>query len=78
MFVVLLRMLHLTQQLEPPANPARFRWVFLSAFQTGSEARSGIGSWIEYYNRRRPHPTFAGRTPDEVYATAGIMEKLAA
>jgi hypothetical protein len=42
----------------------------LSAFETGSEARRGIGSWIDYYNRRRPHSTFGGRTPDEVYATA--------
>ena len=56
----------------------KYECVFLSAFETGSEARSGIGSWIDYYNRRRPHSTFDGRTPDEVYATAEMMEKLAA
>ena len=56
----------------------KYECVFLSAFETGSEARSGIGSWIEYYNRRRPHSTFAGRTPDEVYATAEMTEQLAA
>ena len=56
----------------------KYECVFLSAFETGSEARSGIGSWIDYYNRRRPHSTFGGRTPDEVYATAEMMEKLAA
>ncbi|MEQ1940139.1 integrase core domain-containing protein, partial [Mesorhizobium sp. CN5-321] len=43
-----------------------------------SAARSGIGSWIDYYNRRRPHSTFGGRTPDEVYATAEMTEQLAA
>lgn len=43
--------------------------VILNAFETGSEARSGIGSWIDYYNRRRPHLSFDGGTPDEVYAT---------
>lgn len=46
--------------------------------ETGSEARRGIGSWIDYYNRRRPHSTFGGRIPDEVYATAEITERLAA
>lgn len=56
----------------------KYECVFLSAFETGSEARSGIGSWIDYYNRRRPHSTFSGRTPDEVYATAEMTERLAA
>jgi transposase InsO family protein len=39
----------------------KYECVFLSAFETGSEARNGIGSWIDYYNRRRPHSTFSGR-----------------
>ena len=56
----------------------KYECVFLNAFETGGEARAGIGSWIDYYNRRRPHSTFDGRTPDEVYATAEMMEKLAA
>ena len=30
----------------------KYECVFLNAFETGSEARSGIGSWIDYYNRR--------------------------
>jgi putative transposase len=55
-----------------------YECVFLSAFETGSEARSGIGRWIDYYNRRRPHSTFGGRTPDEVYATTQMKEQLAA
>jgi putative transposase len=38
----------------------------------------GIGSWIDYYNERRPHSTFRGRTPDEVYAAADMTEQLAA
>jgi hypothetical protein len=39
----------------------KYECVFLSAFDTGSEARSGIGSWIDYYNRRHPHSTFSAR-----------------
>jgi len=56
----------------------KYECVFLSAFETGSQARCGIGSWIDYYNRRRPHSTFAGRTPDEVHAMAEMTEQLAA
>lgn len=56
----------------------KYECVFLSAFETGSEARAGIGSWIDYYNRRRPHSSFDGRTPDEVYGAAEMTEKLAA
>jgi putative transposase len=54
-----------------------YECVFLSAFDTGSEACNGIGSWIDYYNRRRPHSTLAGKTPEKVYATAEMMEQLA-
>ncbi len=56
----------------------KYECVFLCASETGSEARNGIGSWIDHYNRRRPHSTFAGRTPDKVYATANMTERLAA
>ena len=52
--------------------------MFLNAFETGSEARFGIGRWISYYNAARPHSSFAGRTPDEVYAIQLQAEKLAA
>jgi putative transposase len=44
----------------------KYECVFLDGFETGSEARSGIGRWIGYYNADRPHSTFGGGTPDEV------------
>jgi putative transposase len=47
-------------------------------YETGSEARTGIGRWIGYYNADRPHSVFGGRTPDEAYATQANEEKLAA
>jgi putative transposase len=56
----------------------KYECVFMNAFETGSEARAGIGRWIEYYNTDRPHSAFAGRTPDEVYAAQANEEKLAA
>ena len=56
----------------------KYECVYLNAFETGSEARTGIGRWVAYYNADRPHSTFAGRTPDEVYAMQATEEKLAA
>ena len=45
----------------------KYECVYLQAFETGSEARAGIGRWIAYYNESRPHSLFDGRTPEEVY-----------
>jgi putative transposase len=56
----------------------KYECVFLNALETGSKARVRIGRWIGYYNARRPHSSFAGRTPDEVYAIELTTEKLAA
>jgi putative transposase len=46
----------------------KYECVYLNAFETGSEARAGIGSWIGYYNGSRPHSALDGRTPSEAYA----------
>jgi putative transposase len=56
----------------------KYECVFLSAFETGSEARAGIGRWIAYYNADRPHSALAGKTPDEAYAIDPMTEKMAA
>ncbi len=46
----------------------KYECVYLQAFETGSQARTGIGGWIDYYNTSRPHSMFDGRTPEEVYS----------
>jgi len=56
----------------------KYECVYLQAFETGSEARRGIGAWIGYYNRERPHSGIGGLTPNEAYGTAYEDEKLAA
>ena len=56
----------------------KYECIYLNAFETGSEARKGIGRWVGYYNADRPYSVFGGRTPDEVYATQANEEKLAA
>ena len=37
------------------------------AFELCSEARAGIGQWINYYNADRPHSALDGRTPAEAH-----------
>jgi putative transposase len=46
----------------------KYECVYLNVFETGSEAKAGIGSWISYYNGSRPHSALNGRTPSEAYA----------
>jgi putative transposase len=55
----------------------KYECIFLNAIDTGGEARTGIGRRISCYNASRPHSTFGGRTPDEVYARQVTDEKLA-
>ena len=45
----------------------KYECVYLHAPETGSQARTEIGAWIDFYNTQRPHSTFGGRTPHEVY-----------
>ena len=39
----------------------------LHAWETGSEAKAGVGKWIEFYNRKRPHSALGGKPPAVVY-----------
>ena len=45
----------------------KYECVYLKAFKDGRQARQDIGEWIKFYNQSRPHSTFNGRTPEEVY-----------
>jgi hypothetical protein len=48
----------------------KYECVYLNTFETGSEARAGIGRWITFYNQIRHHDTLAGKTPDTWYHQA--------
>lgn len=55
----------------------KYEEVYLHAYEGTSEARKGIGNYIEFYNGRRPHSVLDGRTPDDLYFTALAVEEAA-
>lgn len=46
----------------------KYECVYLHAFETGSEAKAGIGRWVTFYNEHRPHSSLYDQTPDEAYS----------
>ena len=50
----------------------KYECVYLHAFETGSELRTGLTRWISYYNGHRPHSALGGLTPDEAYAATEV------
>lgn len=55
----------------------KYEAVYLHAYESASEARAGIGTYIAFYNSRRPHTALDGRTPDAVYFSAPAVEMAA-
>jgi putative transposase len=47
----------------------KYEEVYLKAYDTASEARTSIGRYLDFYNRRRPHSSLDGATPDHAYFT---------
>ena len=45
----------------------KYENIYLHAYETGSEAKAGIGKWLCKYNSKRPHSSLDDYTPDEVY-----------
>jgi len=56
----------------------KYECIYLNAFETGSQARTGIGKWLAYYNTERPHSTHGILTPNEAYERKTEPVKLAA
>jgi len=59
----------------------KYDCIYLNAFETGSEARTCIGTWIRKYNEERPHSSLDDRTPCEAYwklPRPGVPGRLAA
>ncbi|WP_181711235.1 integrase core domain-containing protein [Roseovarius sp. TE539] len=52
------------------ASTASVHCIYRNAFESGAEARSGIGVWISYHSERRPHSSHGLPTPAEAYDTS--------
>jgi putative transposase len=48
----------------------KYECAYLHAWETGSQAKAGIGCWINFYNRQRPHAAHGGQPPAVVYWNA--------
>ena len=56
----------------------KYEWVYLHAFEKGSEAKAGIGKWLACYNVERPNSTHGILNPDEAYASKTEPMRIAA
>jgi putative transposase len=45
----------------------KYECVFLHAWETGSQAKAGVGQWITFYNYQRPHAVHSGQPHAMVY-----------
>jgi putative transposase len=45
----------------------KYEEVYLRAYDSVGEARTWIGRYLEFYNRKRPHSSLDTRTPDHAY-----------
>ena len=56
-----------TTCLERLWRSLKYEYVYLNAFETGSETRAGIAKWIAVYNHQRPQSSLGGITPNIHY-----------
>ena len=45
----------------------KYEEVYLRSYDTVSQARDGIGWYLNFYNTRRPHSSLEAMTPHEYY-----------
>jgi putative transposase len=45
----------------------KYEEVYLNAYATVAEAKTGIGGWLSFYNEERQHQSLGYRTPRQIY-----------
>jgi putative transposase len=54
----------------------KYEEVYLHAYESVPDARASIGRYLDLYNRRRPHSSLDGMTPDQAYYGAHSLPPL--
>ncbi len=54
----------------------KYEAIYLHELTDGFVAERVIGEWIDFYNTERPHSSFDGRTPAEVYSIARPVDMM--
>jgi len=55
----------------------KYEKIFLEEFETVTELIAGLKEYFEFYNFERPHQSFSGKTPAEVYWGEAAAQKAA-
>ena len=55
----------------------KYEEIYLHAYNSVSEARTGIGNYLSFYNQRRPHTEHGGDTPDNMYFSTIDLQQAA-
>ena len=45
----------------------KYECIFIKAIETGVDLKKEVRKWFDFYNFERPHSTFDGQTPNEIY-----------
>ena len=56
----------------------KYEEVFLKAYDSVADAKAGLGGYLSFYNRRRPHSSLDGKTPDTICFAGLSAMKVAA
>jgi putative transposase len=56
----------------------KYEEVYLKAYDSVSIAKASLGTYLNFYNTRRPHQSLDGNTPDAIYFAGLPQESIAA
>ena len=51
----------------------KYEEIYLDGYETVSEVRQALARYFDFYNRRRPHSSLDGRTPDTAYFNQPLL-----
>ena len=55
----------------------KYEEIYLHGYETVTDAKTALTRYFDFYNRRRPHSTLDGKTPDMVYFNQPPLEAAA-